>query len=106
MLSLLSRRGDGRTPGEITRALQITKSGLTNTLHRLTAGKLVRIEGSADDGRMKRIWLTAEGHRTYALSLAGLRPKIERLRQAFPRGELRDALPFLRALRAWLDGHP
>ena len=37
VLNLLARRGDGIAPGDIARSLQMTKSGLTNTLHRLYA---------------------------------------------------------------------
>ena len=36
--------------------------------------------------------------------MAVLRPKIEGLRVGFTKQEFRDALPFLRALRAWLEG--
>ncbi len=42
VMNLLSRRGDGITPLAIARALQMTKSGLTNTLQRLHARKLIR----------------------------------------------------------------
>ena len=54
VMNLLSRRGDGVTPLAIARALQMTKSGLTNTLQRLCAIGLIRVEICANDGRRNK----------------------------------------------------
>jgi DNA-binding MarR family transcriptional regulator len=102
VMNLLSRRGDGITPLDIARALQMTKSSLTNTLQRLCARHLVRVEICANDGRRKRIWLTPEGRQAYGKSMAAIRPRMESLRDGFTQKEFREALPFLRALRTWL----
>ena len=102
----LSRRGDGVSPLEIARALQMTKSGLTNTLQRLHARALIRVEHCASDLRRKRIWLTAEGRAAYHQSMIAIRPKMESLRDGFTQKEFRDALPFLKALRTWLGEMP
>jgi len=102
VMNLLSRRGDGISPLEIARALQTTKSGLTNTLQRLYARKLIRVEICANDGRRKRIWLTPEGRQAYGRSMTAIRPRMESLRDGFTQKEFRDALPFLQALRTWL----
>ncbi|HEX3886454.1 MAG TPA: MarR family transcriptional regulator [Phenylobacterium sp.] len=102
VMNLLSRRGDGTTPLAIARALQMTKSGLTNTLQRLLARKLIAVENCEADARRKRIWLTPEGRQAYAQSMAAIRPKMESLRDGFTPKEFREALPFLRALRTWL----
>jgi len=102
VMNLLSRRGDGITPLDIARALQMTKSGLTNTLQRLCARQLVRVEICANDLRRKRIWLTPEGRQAYGKSMVAIRPKMESLRDGFTQKEFREALPFLKALRTWL----
>jgi len=102
VLNLLARRGDGVAPGEIARALQMTKSGLTNTLQRLCARKLAHVETCANDGRRKRVWLTPEGRQAYGQAMTAIRPKMESLRDGFTSKEFREALPFLRALRTWL----
>jgi DNA-binding MarR family transcriptional regulator len=102
VMNLLSRRGDGTTPLAIARALQMTKSGLTNTLQRLLARKLIAVENCEADARRKRIWLTPDGRQAYAQSMAAIRPKMESLRDGFTPKEFREALPFLRALRTWL----
>jgi DNA-binding MarR family transcriptional regulator len=103
VLTLLLRTGDGITPMEIARTLKATKSGLTNTLQRLCARQLVRVEDCDADGRKKRIWLTPAGRQAYAQAMAAIRPKLDGLRGGFTAKEFREALPFLRALRTWLS---
>lgn len=103
VMNLLSRRGDGVTPLSIARALQMTKSGLTNTLQRLAARQLIVVETCPNDGRKKRICLTPGGRSAYGQAMAALRPKMENLREGFTAKEFREALPFLRALRSWLS---
>ena len=105
VLNLLYRRGDGLTPGDIAHDLQMTKSGLTNTLQRLEARNLARLEGSAADGRRKHVMLTPDGKQAYIQTIVALRPKMEGLRDGFTPKEFREALPFLRALRTWLGDH-
>jgi DNA-binding MarR family transcriptional regulator len=102
VMNLLARRGDGITPLAIARALQMTKSGLTNTLQRLHARKLIRVEHCEADGRRKRIWLTPDGKQAYVQSMVALRPRMESLRDGFTPKEFREVLPFLKALRTWL----
>jgi DNA-binding MarR family transcriptional regulator len=106
VMNLLSRRGDGISPLEVARALQMTKSGLTNTLQRLHARKLIHVEHCENDGRRKVIWLTPEGRAAYGQSMGAIRPKMEDLRDGFTQKEFRDALPFLKALRTWLGEKP
>jgi DNA-binding MarR family transcriptional regulator len=103
VLNRLSRRGDGGTPAEIASALQMTKSGFTNTLQRLEARALVRVAACEDDRRRKRLWLTSEGRQAYAQTMKSLRPTMDRLRDGFTEREFRDAAPFLRALRVWMS---
>ena len=102
VMNLLARRGDGITPLAIARALQMTKSSLTNTLQRLYARKLIRMEVCANDGRKKRIWISPEGRQAYGQAMVALRPRMEGLRDGFTQKEFREALPFLKALRNWL----
>ena len=103
VLNLLARRADGASPGEIAQALQAPGGGVASTLQRLWARKLVEVEHCPAEGGRKRVWLTPGGRAAYAQAMAGLQPKIEMLREGFTEKEFRDALPFLRALRAWLS---
>jgi DNA-binding MarR family transcriptional regulator len=106
VLNLLARRRDGLGPGEIATRLLMTKSGLTNTLQRLAARRLVAVAGSADDRRRKSVSLTAEGREAYGQVMAAVRPAMEGLREGFTQKEFREVLPFLKALRAWLAEKP
>jgi DNA-binding MarR family transcriptional regulator len=103
VLRFLEIRGDGRTPAEIARALDAPKSALTNTLQRLEAAGLVRVEPCGQDARKKRVWLTPAGLELYGRTVAAIRPSMERLREAFTLEEFREALPFLKALNSWFE---
>lgn len=102
VLNLLARRGDDITPAEIANALQLTKNGLTHTLQRLCVRNLAKVEACPKDGRKKRVLMTTEGRQAYGQAMAAIRPKIDGLRDGFTHKEFREALPFLKALRAWL----
>ncbi len=103
VLRLLEMRGDGVTPVEIAQILREPKSGMTNTLQRLEAGGYIRIEPCPEDGRKKRVSITPVGRDGFAEAVAGIRPKMEHLREAFTMDEFREALPFLKALHAWFE---
>ena len=103
VMNLLSRRGDGISPLDVARALQMTKSGLTNTLQRLEAQGFVLITDDPADGRRKIVSLTLAGAAAQAAGLAATRPQLDALREAFEAGEFAGVLPFLDRLRGWLD---
>jgi DNA-binding MarR family transcriptional regulator len=103
VLRLIDDVGDGLTPAEIAQALNAPKSGVTAVLQRLEANGFARIEPCPEDGRKKRVWMTPAGRASYAEALAGIRPRMSHLREAFTVEEFREALPFLKALRAWFE---
>jgi DNA-binding MarR family transcriptional regulator len=103
VLRLLDTRRDGQTPAEIARALDSPKSALTNTLQRLEAAGYIRAEPCGEDGRKKRVWTTPAGREVYTRAVAGVRPRMDRLREAFTWDEFREVLPFLKALDAWFE---
>ncbi len=98
-----SRRGGRESPARLASAFQVTKGAMTNTLQRLEAQGFVAIVGDPDDGRRKWVSLTAEGARAFELGLGAMRPHLENMRSAFTEDEFKAALPFLQALRVWLD---
>lgn len=102
VLNLVARRGEDLTPVRIAQALCMTPGAITNTLQRLCAMKLLRVEPCETDKRKKRVRLTPEGREAYNRCMAAIRPRMEKLREAFTQKEFREALPFLKALRAWL----
>jgi DNA-binding MarR family transcriptional regulator len=103
VLNLIARRGDDLAPTTIARSLRMTPGAITNTLQRLEATALVAVEICARDRRRKRVRLTPGGREAYGRAMTAIRPKTEKLREGFTQKEFRDALPFLRALRIWMD---
>ena len=101
LMRLFDLKGNGLTPAEIAQSLQTPKSGVTALLQRLEASGFVRIEPCPEDGRKKQVWITPEGQEIYIAAVAAIRPKMEKLREAFTMDEFREALPFLRALQTW-----
>ena len=55
--------GDGKTPSELARLFQVAKPSMTATLGKLERAALVRIDPDPDDGRTKRVFLTAAGRK-------------------------------------------
>ncbi|MBL8771056.1 MAG: MarR family transcriptional regulator [Phenylobacterium sp.] len=103
VLNLIARRGEDLTPAQISDALKMTPGAITNTLQRLEATRLISVEPCPRDRRRKRVRLTAGGREAYNRAMAAIRPKVEKLREGFTQKEFREALPFLRALRVWMN---
>lgn len=103
VMNHLARRGEGRTPIQIAQALQMTPGAITNTLQRMEATGLAEVRPDPEDGRKKRVALTPAGRQAYQSAMAALKPRMGSLREGFTQKEFREALPFLRALRAWMQ---
>ncbi len=102
VLNHLVRLGDGRGPAQIARAFEVTKATMTNTLQRLEARGLVRLEDDARDGRAKRVFLTPEGRARREAAVAATAADLAPIAAALTtRPET--LLPGLRELRAMLD---
>lgn len=105
VLNHLARLGDGKSPAEMARAFQVTKGAVTNTLQRLEKKGMIRIDPDPDDGRGKRVSLTARGRLARSDSIAALGPLLGRLTAHIPEERLRVALPLLRDIRQYLDAN-
>ena len=103
VLNHLVRLGDGKSPVALARAFQVTKGAITNTLQRLEARGLVALSADPDDGRAKRVTLTAAGRRMREQAIAQLGPAFADLGPVASPAEIEAALPFLRRIRAHLD---
>jgi DNA-binding MarR family transcriptional regulator len=103
VMNYLARRGERQTPAQIATALQMTPGAITNTLQRLEATGLAEIEPDPVDRRKKRVGMTAAGRHAYQRAMAAIKPRMGSLREGFTQKEFREVLPFLRALRAWMD---
>jgi DNA-binding MarR family transcriptional regulator len=103
LLMHLVREGDGQTPAELAQAMMMTKGALTNILQRMAEGRLVLVLADVADKRKKRVRLTRQGIEAHKAVLKALKPQTDRLRDGFTEAEFRQALPFLRALRVFLE---
>lgn len=103
VLTHFCRRGGVETPAQLARAFQVTKGAMTNTVQRLEAQGFVHVMPDETDGRRKLVSLTPEGAAAYERAIAALRPYYVGLREAFTDAEFEAAIPFLKALRIWLD---
>jgi DNA-binding MarR family transcriptional regulator len=103
VLNHMGRLGDGWTPVRLARAFQVTKGAMTNTLQRLEARALVRIEPDPKDRRAKRVFFTDAGREMHTHCLAALGPELARMGEAVGAAPFETALPALQAIRAWLD---
>jgi DNA-binding MarR family transcriptional regulator len=103
VMNYLARRGEGQTPAQIAVALQMTPGAITNTLQRMEATGLAAVEPDASDKRKKRVAMTAAGRQAYQRAMAAIKPRMSSLREGFTQKEFREVLPFLRALRAWME---
>lgn len=105
VLNHFARRGGDETPAQLASAFQVTKGAMTHTLQLLERKGFVTIAPHGADGRKKLVSITAEGVVAHGEATAALRPYLEQLREAFTDRDFESALPFLGALRGWLDEH-
>jgi DNA-binding MarR family transcriptional regulator len=103
LLIHLAQHGGEENPVQLAQAFQVTKGAMTNTLQRLEAQGFVSVAGDVDDGRRKRISITPSGLAAHDLGVKAARPAMDSLRARFSDAEFANALPFLSALRQWLD---
>lgn len=103
LLTAFGRLGDGQTPAQLAVAMMMTKGALTNILQKMEGMGLVTVLGDVKDRRKKRVRLTRHGAETYEQILRDMKWKIDALREGFTEAEFRQALPFLRSLRTFLE---
>lgn len=103
VLNHLVRLGDGTSPIALARAFQTAKAAMTNTLQRLEARGLIRLEPDPKDGRGKRVFLTEAGREMRERAIRSVGPMMAGLAETLPEAEASALLPPLRRLRARLD---
>jgi DNA-binding MarR family transcriptional regulator len=102
VLNHLVRLGDGRMPGDIARALQLTQPTITNTLQRLEARGLIRLQTDPKDARAKRVFLTEAGRARREGAISAVTEDLSEVQRASGVAP-ETMLPPLRALRSVLD---
>ena len=103
VLNHLTRMGDGRSLARIARAVQVERPAMTNTIQKLEARGLVRLEADPKDGRGKLVFLTEAGRSAHGTVVGIAVSAIAPVAPDITPAEIEAALPLLRRLRAALD---
>ena len=99
VLNLLARVGEERTPAQLARAFHVTRGAMSNTLARLEWAGHVHIRPDWEDARRKYVSISPAGRRARDAALASIAPLIDAAVAELGAGQVRAALPVLRALR-------
>jgi len=91
------------SPGRLARAFQVTGGAMTNTLKKLEAKGLIRIEPDPRSGRQKRVTITDAGKQLREQAISDAYPLLRELANALDTDAIRMQLPQLQAVRQYLD---
>ena len=94
---------DFETPGQLASAFQVSRPTMTSTLSRLKRAGLVTIVPDPEDGRGKRVAITAKGRAMREDCIVRLAGPLEALNANVPQELLEALLPRLTELRKILD---
>lgn len=103
ILQGFTRMGDGHTPAELAAMMMMSKAAITNALQKMQALGLVIVLADVKDRRKKRVRVTKAGSDAYLQIMKDMKGKMEALREGFTENEFRQALPFLKSLRTFLE---
>jgi len=102
-LNHMVRLGDGQTPMALASAFQVPRTSMSHTLAGLEKRGLVEMVPNPDDGRGKRVMLTAAGRALRTRAIAALDPDFAAIVPLFGPQQATELMPGLRRLREILD---
>lgn len=102
-LNHIAGSGGEKTPAQLARVFHVTRGAMSNTLKRLDAAGYVHIRPDWDDGRRKWVSLSPAGQAARNRAAAAIAPVFDDLVARIGAERLRQALPFLRAMREGLS---
>ncbi|MEX0965129.1 MAG: MarR family winged helix-turn-helix transcriptional regulator [Pseudohongiellaceae bacterium] len=103
VLNWFSRVDNEATPGRLAKAFQVTAGAMTNTLKKLDAKGLVKIEPDALSGRKKRVTITEKGKQVREQAIAAAAPLFQEFAEHFPEENIVRQLDDLQKVREYLD---
>ncbi len=103
VLNHFVRLGGERNPAELARIFQVTKGTMTSTLQRLETKGFIVLRPDPNDGRGKRVSITAAGRRARAQSVEAIAPLTRRMEESLGAEAFASALAPLSAIRGYLD---
>jgi len=103
VLNHLVRLGDGVTPGTLAHAFQVPRNSMTNTLQGLEERALIETRANPQDGRSRRVFLTAKGRGYLESAIESLSGDLKEIAEHLPLGDVERLLPQLTVVRRILD---
>ena len=103
VLNWFHRVDDQATPGRLATAFQVTPGAMTNTLKRLEAKQLIRVEPDASSGRRKLVTITQKGRKMRERAIASAAPMLAEFVQEFPPATISKHTKELAKIREYLD---
>jgi len=103
VLNWFSRVDSEATPGRLAIAFQVTAGAMTNTLKKLEAKDLIRIEPDEFSGRKKKVTITTKGKKVRNQAIASAAPLFQEFAENFPQENIEIQLAQLQKVRAYLD---
>lgn len=97
------RPAEGKTVTGVARAMQQQQPGITKTMKSMVDAGLLRIEPDADDGRVKRHFVTDLGKQSHAEAVKRLFPQIREIFTGWSGEDMTTLFGQLDRLKVWLD---
>lgn len=92
-----------RTVGGIAAAFQAPQPGITKTIQKLARGGFLEYRPSAEDARVKHVFVTPAGRRAFAAAVGRLAPDMRLVFAEWRETDIRRLHGLLRRLKDWLD---
>jgi DNA-binding MarR family transcriptional regulator len=103
VLNQFVRLGGERSLVEMARSFQVTKPAMTKLVRKLEEAGHVSVRPNPADSRSKLVSITERGVSARHQAIMALAPSFGEMRRAIGDEAFEQALPFLTALREWLE---
>lgn len=103
VLNWFHRVDNEATPSRLATAFQVTGGAMTNTLKKLEAKGLIKVEPDATSGRQKRVTITKQGSAMREKAIRSAAPLLAEFAQAFSVNTIEKQTRQLQKVRQYLD---
>ena len=103
VLNWFHRVDSEATPSRLATAFQVTGGAMTNTLKKLEAKGLIKVEPDANSGRQKRVTITKKGRAMRQQAIAAAAPLLAEFAEAFSASMIEKQTRQLQKVRQYLD---
>lgn len=104
MLNHFSHRPqEAKTVTSVAAALQQPQPGVTKTVQKLIARKLIKVDPAPGDARSKLLTITPKGLELHARAVAAFVPRFADVYSGWDDAEMADLFAKLDRLKIWLD---